>query len=58
MKDTMGYNGYFGSVHYNDDDKVFYGKLEFIRTLVSYDAPTTTDDRRRRTCVHRILGSP
>ena len=25
MKDTMEYNGYFGSVHYNADDKVFYG---------------------------------
>ncbi|MCX5971211.1 MAG: type II toxin-antitoxin system HicB family antitoxin, partial [Coprothermobacterota bacterium] len=37
MKDSMEYNGYFGSVHYNDDDKVFYGKLEFIRALVSYE---------------------
>ena len=37
MKDTMAYNGYFGSVHYNDDDKVFYGKLAFIRALVSYE---------------------
>ena len=37
MKDTMKYNGYFGSVHYNDDDKVFYGKLEFIHALVSYE---------------------
>jgi predicted HicB family RNase H-like nuclease len=37
MKDSMEYNGYFGSVHYNDDDKVFYGKLEFIRGLVSYE---------------------
>ncbi len=37
MKDTMEYRGYFGSVHYNDDDKVFYGKLEFIRALVSYE---------------------
>ena len=37
MKDTMEYKGYFGSVHYNDDDKVFYGKLEFIRALVSYE---------------------
>jgi hypothetical protein len=34
MEDTMEYS-YFGSVHYNDDDKVFYGKLEFIRALVS-----------------------
>jgi len=37
MKDTMEYNGYSGSVHYNDDDKVFYGKLEFICALVSYE---------------------
>jgi len=29
-----------------------------FRTLVSYDAPTTRNDRRRRTRVHRILGSP
>lgn len=37
MKDMMEYNGYFGSVHYNDGDKVFYGKLAFIRALVSYE---------------------
>ena len=37
MKDSMEYNGYFGSVHYNDDDKIFYGKVEFIRALVSYE---------------------
>jgi hypothetical protein len=27
MKDAMEYNGYFGSVHYSDDDKVFYRTL-------------------------------
>jgi len=37
MKDMMTYKGYFGSVHYNDEDKVFFGKLEFIRALVSYE---------------------
>ncbi len=37
MKDMMTYKGYFGSVHYNDEDKVFYGKLEFVRALVSYE---------------------
>jgi len=37
MKDMMAYKGYFGSVHYNDEDKVFYGKLAFIRALVSYE---------------------
>ena len=31
------------SIHYSDDDKVFYGKVEYIRTLVTYegsDVPT------------------
>jgi predicted HicB family RNase H-like nuclease len=37
MKDMITYKGYFGSVHYNDDDRVFFGKLEYIRALVSYE---------------------
>lgn len=37
MKDMMRYKKYYGSVHYNDDDKIFYGKVEFIRALVSYE---------------------
>jgi predicted HicB family RNase H-like nuclease len=37
MKDTMDYLGYFGSVHYNDEDELFYGKVESIRSLISYE---------------------
>ena len=37
MKDMMSYKGYYGSVHYNDEDRIFHGKLEFIRSLVSYE---------------------
>jgi predicted HicB family RNase H-like nuclease len=37
MKDMMEYKGYFGSVHYNDDDGVFYGKVEHLRSLISYE---------------------
>jgi predicted HicB family RNase H-like nuclease len=37
MKDMMEYKGYFGSVHYNDEDGLFYGKVEFIRSLISYE---------------------
>lgn len=33
----MEYKGYFGSVHYNDEDALFYGKAEFIRSLISYE---------------------
>lgn len=37
MKDMMEYKGFSGSVHYNDEDQVFYGKVEFIRSLVTYE---------------------
>jgi predicted HicB family RNase H-like nuclease len=37
MKDMMSYKGYHGSVHYSDEDRVFHGKIEFIRSLVSYE---------------------
>ena len=37
MKDMIAYKGYYGSVHYSDEDQVFHGKIEFIRSLVSYE---------------------
>ena len=37
MKDTMSYQGYIGSVHYSDEDQVFFGKLEYIKSLVNYE---------------------
>jgi predicted HicB family RNase H-like nuclease len=36
--DIMIYKGYHGSVHFDADEKVLYGKLEFIRDLVTYEA--------------------
>jgi predicted HicB family RNase H-like nuclease len=33
----MEHKGYYGSVSYDDDDRVFYGKLEFIPGLISYE---------------------
>ena len=38
MKDFMRYKGYYGSVHFDDEDLIFHGKIEFIRALVSYEA--------------------
>jgi predicted HicB family RNase H-like nuclease len=37
MKNMMEYQGYWGSVNYNDEDEIFYGKVEYIRSLVSYE---------------------
>lgn len=37
MKDMMVYRGYYGSVHYSEQDHLFHGKLAFIRSLASYE---------------------
>ncbi|MBW1817634.1 MAG: type II toxin-antitoxin system HicB family antitoxin [Deltaproteobacteria bacterium] len=46
MKDMMGHKGYYGSVHYSDEDQVFFGKLEFVRSLVNYEG-TDVDSLRK-----------
>ena len=33
----MEYKGYLGSVNYDDEDRIFYGKVEYIRSLISYE---------------------
>jgi predicted HicB family RNase H-like nuclease len=38
MKDMMEYKGYFGSVHYDEKDRLFYGRVEFVKALISYEA--------------------
>ncbi len=38
MKDYMQYKGYYGSVHFDEEELIFYGKIEFIRALVTYEA--------------------
>jgi len=37
MSDMMKYKGYLGSIHYSDEDKVFYGKVEYIQSLISFE---------------------
>jgi predicted HicB family RNase H-like nuclease len=46
MKDMMKYKEYYGSVHYSDEDRVFFGKIEFIRALVSYEGTDVESLRR------------
>jgi predicted HicB family RNase H-like nuclease len=45
MKDLMRYKDYYGSFHFDDEELVFEGKLEFIRAIVTYEA---TDARGLR----------
>lgn len=36
----MEYKGYFGSLEYSEEDKVFFGKVLGIRSLLSYEGMT------------------
>jgi len=36
--ETLNYKGYIGSLHYSAEDKTFWGKLEMIRSLVTFEA--------------------
>ncbi len=37
MSNMLTHKGYFGSVQYSEEDRVFHGKVEFIRSLASYE---------------------
>ena len=43
MNSTMEYKGYLGSVEYSENDHVFFGKVQDIRSLVSYDGATVAE---------------
>ena len=37
MNNTMEYKGYVGSVEFSESDRLFYGKVSGIRSLISYE---------------------
>ena len=37
MKNVMEYKGYVGSVEFSEKDGVFFGKVQGIRSLISYE---------------------
>ena len=38
MANTIEYNGYIASIEYSSEDKCFFGKLEMIDDLVTFEA--------------------
>lgn len=46
MKDFMQYKDYYGSAHLDNEGLNFYGKIEFIRALASYEATTAKGLRK------------
>ena len=37
MKNLMEYKGYVGSVEFSESDELFFGKVQGIRSLISYE---------------------
>lgn len=40
LKQTMTDKGYVGSVEFSDEDGVFFGKVQGVRSLISYEGET------------------
>ncbi|MGX8705402.1 MAG: type II toxin-antitoxin system HicB family antitoxin [bacterium] len=43
MNNTMTYRGYIGSVEFSEGDCVFFGKVQGIRSLISYEGTTAEE---------------
>ena len=41
-KDLITYNGFYGSVHYSAEDEVFYGKIEGVSDLVTFEGDSVS----------------
>lgn len=33
MKDMLKYKGYYGSIHFDEDDLILFGKVEFVKAV-------------------------
>lgn len=43
MNNIMHYKGYVGSVEFSENDGVLYGKVQGIRSLISYEGTTVQE---------------
>ena len=43
MNNTMEYKGYVGSVEFSEKDNVLFGKVQGIRSLISYEGTTVSE---------------
>lgn len=43
MNNTIEYRGYVGSVEFNAEDQLFFGKVQGIRSLISYEGESAAD---------------
>lgn len=43
MNNTMEYKNYVGSVEFSEADEVFFGKVQGVRALISYEGTTAKE---------------
>lgn len=43
MNNTMEYKGYIGSVEFSEADRILFGKVQGIRSLISYEGTTVSE---------------
>lgn len=43
MKDMLKYKGYYGSIHFDGDDLILFGKVEFVKALISYEGESAAE---------------
>ena len=43
MINTMEYKGYTGSVEFSEEDSILFGKVQGIRSLISYEGTTVSE---------------
>lgn len=43
MKNLIEYKGYIGSIEFSQEDELFYGKVQGIRALISYEGTTAQE---------------
>ncbi len=41
--ETLKYKGYIASLHYSKEDKTFWGKLELVNSLVTFEAQNANE---------------
>ena len=43
MNNIMEYKGYIGSVEFSESDELFFGKVQGIRSLISYEGSNAAE---------------
>jgi predicted HicB family RNase H-like nuclease len=43
MKDTIEYESFIGYIHFDEKDNIFYGKIEGINDLITFEGRTVNE---------------